>query len=300
MKADSGDRFAYTHMLWGAFAFAAMGAFGHAAGERCSWQLVAVARTVVAFVLSFSVAKAGRVKLVLWEPRMLWLRSGAGSAGLICNFYAITHLPVSDALTLSNTTPIWVVLLGRLFFGQRTSAATWSAVLLGVAGIVLIQQPHFAGAWFACLMALCGALGTSIGMLGLNRMRHVDPRAIVTHFSGVSSVTTLIFLWLINGLGPAERATGLLTLVLLAFTGVSGVFGQWGMTMAFARGHSARVAVVALTQILFALVFDLVIWHRAINVVTIFGMLLVIAPTGWLLLNRPDKREIVETEAETG
>lgn len=300
MQGDAGDRAAYTNMLWGALAFAAMGAFGHAAGERCSWQFVPAARTVVAFAIAFAVAKGAGVKLVFPGPRMLWLRSGSGSIGLVCNFYAITHLPVSDALTIANTIPIWVTLFGWLFFGERPNAATWAAALMGVAGIALVQQPHFEGNWFACLAALAGAFFTALGMLGLNRLRGIDPRAVVTHFSAVSSITTLLFLLLTEGRAEIAQLNDWLTVALLVMTGVSGVVGQWGVTLAFSRGHAARVSVVALTQIPFALVFDLLVWRRAVNVVSLIGMMMVVAPTAWLLVRSPAKREIVETEAETG
>jgi drug/metabolite transporter (DMT)-like permease len=297
MQAESG-RTAYLHMLWGSLAFATMGAFGHAAGEHCSWQWVAIARTTVAFLIAFLIAKSAGVKLVLWGPRTLWIRSLAGSLGLLCNFYAITHLPVSDALTLSNTAPIWVAVLMWVLFGQRPGAGTWVAVLLGVAGIVLIQQPHFESGVFAGMLALCGALCTSIAMLGLNRLQSLDPRAIVTHFSGVSSLITILFLLLTGGNSNITNPTGFQTFTLLLLTGTFGVIGQMGLTLAFAKGHAARVSVVSLAQILFALIFDLVIWRRSINLVSMIGMALVAAPTAWLILHDVTRRaeRVVEVE----
>jgi drug/metabolite transporter (DMT)-like permease len=137
-------------------------------------------------------------------------------------------------------------------------------------------------------------------MLGLNQLHGIDPRAVVTHFSAVSSITTLLFLLLTEGHAEVAQLNDWLTIVLLVMTGVSGVIGQWGVTLAFSRGHAARVSVVALTQILFALVFDLLVWQRAVNVVSLIGMMMVVAPTAWLLVRSPAKREIVETEAETG
>lgn len=297
MQAES-SRTAYLHMLWGSLAFATMGAFGHAAGEHCSWQWVAIARTTVAFLIAFLIARAAGIKLVLWGPRTLWIRSIAGSIGLLCNFYAITHLPVSDALTLMNTAPIWVAVLMWVFFGQRPGAGTWTAVLLGVAGIALIQQPHFESGVFAGMLALCGALCTSIAMLGLNRLQSLDPRAIVTHFSGVSSLITILFL-LLTGSSNIISPSGFRAFALLLLTGTSGVIGQMGMTLAFAKGHAARVSVVSLAQILFALIFDLVIWRRSINLVSLIGMALVAAPTAWLILHDVTRRaeRVVEVEA---
>ena len=298
MQTEADGRAPYLHMLWGSLAFAGMGAFGHLAGESCSWQWVAVARTSVAFVIAFIVAKLCGVRLVFWKPGTLWIRSLAGSAGLLGNFYALTHLPISDALTLSNTSPIFVTLLLWLVFGQKPNTSTLMAVLLGVGGIVLIQQPHFQSGWFACLMALGGALGTSIAMLGLNRLQSVDPRAVVTHFSGVSSVTTMIFLLATGVLAQGTPPAGVKESGFLLMTGVSGVLGQFGMTLAFSKGHAARVSVVILSQILFAFILDLVIWHRAINAVSVIGMMLVAAPTGWLILHDASKRTQLLPEAE--
>src|SRR5215831_8234874 len=143
------DHAGYFHMLWASLAFAVMAAATHRAGEHCDWQLVAVARASLAFLFASIIAKASGVKLVLRGPKTLWVRSLAGSVSILCNFYALAHLPVSDTLTLMNTTPIWVTLLLWLVFRQRPTAGIVGAVLTGVVGIVLIQQPHFQSGKFA-------------------------------------------------------------------------------------------------------------------------------------------------------
>ena len=67
-SADDYTAQAYLSMLWGALAFASMGALGHLAGERCSWQLVAVARTSLALIFSVVFALVTGVRLVFSEP----------------------------------------------------------------------------------------------------------------------------------------------------------------------------------------------------------------------------------------
>ncbi len=294
------DRSAYFHMLWASLAFAVMAALSHRAGEFCDWQLVVVARASVAFFFALLIAKAAGVKLVFGSSKVLWVRSLAGSASMLCNFYALAHLPVSDTLTLMNTSPIWVTVLLWLVFKQKPSVGIIAAVVTSVAGIVLIQQPHFQSGKFACLMALSGAFFTSIAMLGLNRLQHVDPRAIVVHFSGVASVATLAFLALTNRKDYSAQLSDTSVLGLLVLMGLAGVAGQIGMTLAFAKGQASRVAVVALTQILFGLAFDLLFWQRAINWVSWLGMLLVIVPAAWLMLGKPPQqsRDLIEAGME--
>lgn len=287
-------------MLWASLAFAVMAAVSHLAGERCDWQLVVVARAAVALCFALVIAKLFGVKLVLFGSRTLWVRSLAGSTGMLCNFYALAHLPVSDTLTLMNTAPIWVTLFLWLVFKQKPTPGIVAAVLISVIGIVLIQQPHFQDGKFACLMALCGAFCTSIAMLGLNRLQHIDPRAIVVHFSGVASVATTLFLLVTNRKDYSAQLSDKFTLMLLVLVGMAGVAGQIGMTQAFAKGHASKISVVALSQILFGLVFDVLFWNHALNVVSLLGMVLVIVPTAWLILSRTPKQshDLIEVEME--
>jgi drug/metabolite transporter (DMT)-like permease len=277
-------------MLSGAAAFATMGALSHLAGERCDWRLVAVARTLVAFVLSASFARATGVRLVVFGPPILWVRSLAGSFGLLCAFYALTHLPISTALTLSNTVPLWVTLLAWPVLGQRPAASVWLAIAVGLGGVALIQKPEMTGDKLAGILALCNALGTAVAVIGLNRLGGVDARAVVAHFSGVSMIFAVGFL-LLTGRGVSYAPLGDAgVLALLAGVGLAGTLGQLAMTRAFALGSPSKVSVVGLTQILFALLFDLLLWRRPFDLLTVLGIILVAAPSAWLMLHNPLKR----------
>lgn len=297
-ETDHTSPLSYVHMFWASLAFATMGAFAHKAGEYSSWQLVAVSRSIVACIFASLIAWLGGVKFIFLGSRTLWVRSLAGSVGMMCNFYALAKLPVSDVLTLMNTTPVWVTIMLWLVFGQKPVPGVVWAVATSVIGIFLIQQPHFQGGKFACLLALSGAFCTSIAMLGLNRMRDTDPRAIVLHFSLVSSLITSAFMLLTQDAGFLSPLGSSRAVTYLFLTGAAGVIGQIGMTMAFARGHATRISIVGLSQILFGICYDVAIWNRKINLISIIGMLLIAAPTAWLLLSEPpaQSKQVVEAE----
>ena len=282
---------AYLFMLLSSLAFASMGAFSHVAGERCDWHIVAVARSSLAFLFTLALSLSAGVRLVLFRPAVLWVRSVAGSLGVLFAFYALTHLPISTALTLSNTVPVWVTLLAWPVLGQRPRASVWGAVAAGLLGIVLIQRPEAGGDRLAAALALANALSTSVSMLGLNRLGGLDARAVVTHFSGVATVFTLGFLLASGGrvdYAPLKDAT---TVGLLVGVGLAATVGQLAMTRAFALGNPSRVSVVGLTQIVFALAFDLLFWQRPFGPLVVLGIALVVAPSAWLMLRSPLRRQ---------
>src|SRR5215212_9672400 len=245
-RAEGEGGRAYLFMLLSSLAFASMGAFSHLAGERCDWHLVAVARSSLAFVFTLTLSLLSGVRLVLFRPVVLWIRSVAGSLGVLFAFYAVTHLPVSTSLTLSNTVPLWVTLLAWPVLGHRPRASVWVAVGAGLLGIVLIQRPEAVGDRLAAALALANALSTSVSMIGLNRLGGVDARAVVTHFSGVATLFTLASMLLSGGRVDYGALRDTTTLALLLGVGAAATVGQLAMTRAFALGHPSRVSVVGL------------------------------------------------------
>src|SRR5947209_6149827 len=128
----------YLWMLLASVAFALMGELAHALRSSCCWQVVALARSLLGLAFAAAFALAGGKRLVLWRPRALWLRSSAGGVSLVCNFYALTHLPVSDVLTMTNTFPLWVAVLSWPLLGQRPAGRVWLGVGPGLARVVAV------------------------------------------------------------------------------------------------------------------------------------------------------------------
>ena len=280
-------------MLCGALAFAVMGAFTHALGSRCDWLVVAFLRSIFMFGATVVLARAAGVKLVLFHPPTLWLRSIAGSFSLVCNFYAMAKLPIGDALTLINTYPLWIVLLSGALMRRAPGLTEIAGVACGLLGVALIQQPHLEGGGFAAIVALMSAFSTSISLLGLHRLREVDARAVVAHFAGVASVVS----GLCVSLRPGVINPSLLeptTLGMLLALAISGTIGQVCLTKAYATGAPTRVSAVGLSQVVFAVLLDVLVWRRIFTPPMLLGIVLVVAPSAWLTSRRRPGLDIVE------
>ncbi len=283
----------YLWMLAGALAFAGMGALTHALGPYCDWRVVAICRTALALAFSIGLAKSAAVKLVFWTPRVLWMRSLAGTVSVFCTFYALPRLPVGDVLTLTNIFPLWVAILSWPVLGAVPSPGVWVAIAIGLVGVVLVQQPHFHADPAASLVAVGGSLSTSVAMLGLHKLRGVDARAIVVHFSTVALAGCAAAWAIFPTPTVVQRLPGAegtmpwgLTPLLLLGVGVTATTGQLFLTKAFAAGAPAKVSVVGLSQAVFGMLFDVAAFGRRIEPTTLVGMGVVMAPIIWLLLRK--------------
>jgi drug/metabolite transporter (DMT)-like permease len=273
----------YLWMLCGSAAFALMGGLAHALAPRCDWQVIALARSLLPLLLAAALVRRAGARFVFFRPRTLWVRSCAGSISLVSTFYALTRLPVSDVLTLTNMFPLWVALLSWPLLRERPAGRVWLAVACGLAGVALIQRPHFAEGNFVTLIALVSSVSTAVALLGLHRLQGIDARAIVVHFSAVAFLFVAASFFLFERRLPLTAALDGTTLAMLAGVGVAATLGQLFLTKAFAAGPPAKVAIVGLTQIVFAMVLDVLLFGRSFGPATILGISLVVAPTAWLL-----------------
>ncbi len=287
-----------------------MGAAAHALRAHCEWQVIALARSSLPLILGTSLAVLGGARLAVFSPGILWVRSIAGSVSLVCTFFALTVLPPSHVFTLSSTFPIWVALLSWPLYRERPSPQVWLTVLGSVLGVALLEMSAPSEnldeaalpRWLAVLCTLIAAFSTAVAMLGLHRLRHIHPWSIVAHFSGVALMFSLTA-FLIGGslsavtLPPALPRTE--TLWLLLAVGATATVGQLFLTKAFSSGPPAKISVVSLTQVVFALLLDMLFWDRRFNALTLAGMALVLAPTAWLMLSQTrDLKRDVTIEVE--
>jgi drug/metabolite transporter (DMT)-like permease len=260
-----------------------MGALTHGLRERCDWQVIVLARAALQLAFALALARAGGVRLFVWRPGLLWVRSVGGSVSMVCMFFAYTRLPVSEVLTLANTFPVWVALLSWPLLRRPPPASVWLAIASGVLGVVLILRPDISEGRLASLLALASSVFTAVAMIALHRLGGVDARAVIVHFSAVALALCVATLFLFERAFAPRDLWDTRPLLELLGVGVAALVGQLFLTRAYAVGEAAGVSVVGLTQIVFALAFDVLLFDHTMGPWTLLGVALVVAPTAWLL-----------------
>jgi drug/metabolite transporter (DMT)-like permease len=280
-------------MMFSALSFATMGALAHALRDEASWEVIALARAVVVLTLSGGIAWAFGVRVPLRGPWQLWVRSIAGSISMMFVFFSLTRLPVSIVVTLMNLAPAWVAVISWFWWPHTRSKGVWVAIAVGFVGVLLIQQPQLAQGNLAVLAPVVSSVLLAIVMLALHQAKSVDSRAVVLHFAVMALVTSLVVFLYSSARGPLMVSTQWTVLLMLFATGVAATLGQLFLTVAFASGPPAKVSVVGLTQVGFAMFYDVGVGEHGLSWMSALGIVLVVAPTGWLLYS--ERQRLVQT-----
>src|SRR5690606_2907856 len=84
-------------------------------------------------------------------------RTAIGLAAMLCGFWALGHLPLAQAVSLSYATPLFVTIGAVLWLGETVRIRRWLAVAAGFVGVLVILRPG-TGFTPGMMVALLGAL----------------------------------------------------------------------------------------------------------------------------------------------
>ena len=123
----------------------------------------------------------------------LLIRASAGTLGILCNFYAIDHLALSDASILNKMSPFFAILCSWLFLREKLNWKQGLIVLGAFVGALCIIKPSFANAHlFPSLIGLLGGFGAGLAYTMVRRLGQIGENKafIVFFFSAFSCVVT--------------------------------------------------------------------------------------------------------------
>jgi len=204
------------------------------------------------------------VALWLWKRSPLpshdaWRLHVVRSVLLLCSlvgyFFALTQLPLVQAVTISYLAPIFVAVLSMPVLKERPAGSIWLALGAGLSGVLIAVLPELraslSGATSGHLLGMVSAAAAALSFAGV--------MLLARHQSGLDSIWTILLVQSVLPMlllaGPAIwrwRATqpGDPALVLLA--GGLGTLGLLSMTYAFTRLEASRVAPLEYTGLVWA------------------------------------------------
>lgn len=212
-------------------------------------------------------------------PVKAWLlligRSLSGVLGIFGNFYALSVIPIGEAMTLNKTAPFFTVLFSWMVLRERAGMRRLVWLVVAFAGAMLVMKPGFQGsATFATMCALGGGLGAGIAYtcvreLGLMK---VEGSFVVLFFSAFSTIASIPLMFLDGGVDPMTPAQ----VFVMLCAGVGAAIGQFGVTAAYRFAAPREVAVFDYTNVIFTSVFGFVFFSQVPDLLSVAGFCLIV------------------------
>lgn len=273
-----------------AFGFAAMSAFVKLAGDLPSFEKTFF-RNVVSLVVALILILKSRDSMFgkRENQKLLLTRSILGTAGIVCNYYAIDRLVLSDANMLNKLSPFFVIIFSALFLKEKINKAQITGLIVAFIGVLFVVKPSFN---FEIIPALVGILGGICAAGAYTCVRALSgkekPHTIVFYFSMCSSLIIAPFM-----IATYEHMS-FVQFVYLICAGLSASIGQFGITFAYKFAPAKEISIFDYTNIAFAAIFSFTIFGVIPDGLSFVGYAIIFAASLYMFLynKKLDRKEI--------
>ena len=198
-------------------------------------------------------------------PRYLF-RCLIGICSMLAGFWAIGHLPLAQAVSLSYSTPLFVTIAAAALLSERVRARRWTAVILGFIGVLVIVRPGTAEFSVGTLVALLAAVLSSIVAIQIKQLSETEPADRIVIY------TTL--LWVPMSLLPAlsvwQWPQGI-TWAWVVAAGLLGTGGHMLWTRALKLGEVSALTPISFMQLPIVVVFAWWLFDEPLDRWTLLG-----------------------------
>jgi RarD protein len=100
--------------------------------------------------------------------------------------WSLKWLPLAEATGISLIGPIFMVLLGGVLLKENIGIQKWLAIVIGLAGVLLVFQPGTGGPAFAKLLALLSALSFALVAIWTRKLSSHDSSETIAFWTNTT------------------------------------------------------------------------------------------------------------------
>lgn len=214
------------------------------------------------------------------DARLVALRSGADVLATIFFLMALVHMPLANLSAILQAIPLVVTLGAAVVFGDRIGWRRMTAILAGLAGVLIIIRPGTEGFDRWAVLGVISVLCVVVRDLAVRPMQGKLPAVVVALGAAVAVALMGLAGSLFQGWTPVTAGQGAQILGAGGFL----IVGYLTSVLAMRHGDIGIVAPFRYTSLLWALVLGLAVFGDWPDGWTLLGAAVVVAAGIFTLL----------------
>lgn len=277
------------YLLIGEALLAIMGAMIKFLSESLTTEQIVFFRNLAALVILIPlILNQGKKLLYTQQWRWHLMRGVVGVSAMFCYFWALAHMPLTEAFLVKLSSPLFMPIIGFLWLRESISRFSLLALMIGFFGVILILRPDHHGFDHVALIAVLGAVLAALAKVTIRRMSGTESsQTIVFYFAVIATlISTPGAVWAWQPVAPNLW-------VWLGLLGLVATLGQLALTHAYRIAPTGKVGVYAYSAVLYGAFMGWVFWNEIPQWSTWLGAVFILA-AGLLNLKSRTSKAIPE------
>ena len=204
----------------------------------------------------------------------IFARAFGELVGALCFILAFTLTPLSSATAILQATPLLVTLGAALFFGESVGWRRWSAVVIGLFGVLLIVRPGLDSFEVLSLFAVCAVFALALRDLSTRRVPPEITSMQLSFLGFLAVIPAGVALVLFAGHKIILPST--VNWMIIAGAITTGIFGYYAVLSAMRVGDLGFVTPFRYTRLLFALILAILVLQEEPDLLTLLGAAIIV------------------------
>ena len=209
-------------------------------------------------------------------PRYV-VRCLLGVFAMFAGFWAIGHLPLAHAISLTYSSPLFVTIAAVFWLGEQVRARRWTAVLVGFIGVLVIVRPGTEGFSAGSLVAVLAAILSGIVAIQIKQLSRTEPADRIVLWTTI--------LWVPMSILPAlwvwQWPSGITWLWVVA-AGLLGTGGHMLWTRAIKLGEVSALQPISFMQLPLVAVAGWLLFGESLDRWTVLGAAIILAANAYI------------------
>ncbi|MGI9476950.1 MAG: DMT family transporter [Hyphomicrobiaceae bacterium] len=236
--------------------------------------------SMTVLVLAHFAARRQLAFLRSGRPMLQLARAGFLVSSISSLFVSLTYLPIAEATAIGFTGPLFITALSVPLLGERVGWHRWLAVIIGLAGVLVIVRPGGSVWHWSAAMALLGAVCFAFFQLITRRLAGEEPHQttlLYTSIGGTAWSSLIVpFFW-------TTPTTGHVAMFLVI--GAMGASAHFCMIQAFSKTEASLLAPFNYSKLIWVAILGYLVFDDVPGLDTLVGSA-VIAAAGLYVIHR--------------
>lgn len=175
------------------------------------------------------------------------LRAVLNVIALLAYFYGLSQEPLAKVVALGLTAPLFATICAVIFLRERMNLRRWIALLVGMAGALIVLRPGAQAVSLGALMVLMSNTAWAVALIVIKSLARTESAATISLYAAILmtpvSLVFALFVWE----WPAAHQ-----FVWLVAIGVFGSLAQLCLSQSFRLADATLVLPIDFTKIVWA------------------------------------------------
>jgi len=209
------------------------------------------------------------------------LRASSGFLSMTMWFYAVSMIPIADAVSISFIVPSLTTIFAIIFLKEKINIKNWISIIIGFIGVLIIIRPGFKEFNIAYLLMIVSACFWAISNI-LTKILSASqqPINVVAYLTTIMTILSVPF-----GVFYIQPLTIFSIFLLIAMAIISNL-SYFLLSKSYSKADLSIVQPFDFTRLIFSALIGYFIFDEKVDLLTIVGSLIILCG---LLIALPKK-----------